>query len=255
VKPHVIDLFGGQGLAAYGYALSGWRVTSVENDPERIAEHVEHPDITVVEADATTYPLDHADAVHGSPLCTAHSSQATIADKVRGRDPGTGWMLPHTIARLRAWGASTGRPWVVENVEGAKPVMGSPLVLCGTMFGLTDGGWHLKRHRLFESNVPLMAPGPHRCRARGVRIIHVNGDLAANDRPCGGKRRPGGDMRAGVERARRLMGAPWASARGLALGLPVEYTRYIGEQLLDHLGRGRELVTSDTGTYPQDGAS
>jgi DNA (cytosine-5)-methyltransferase 1 len=235
VKPLAVDLFGGEGLAALGYALAGFRVLSVENDPERIANHVQHPDIEVVEGDATTYPLDDADVAIGSPPCTAHSSQATIADAVRGGDPGTGWMLEHTIARFRAWGEATGRPWVVENVEGAKGVMGSPLVLCGTMFGLADGGWHLKRHRLFESNVPLMAPGPHRCRARGVRIIHVNGDLSVNDRACGGRRRPGGDMRAGVERARRLMEAPWASPRGLSLGIPPAYTRFIGEQLMTHI--------------------
>ena len=234
-RPRALDLFGGEGLAALGYAEAGFDVTCVENDPERIANHVDHPRVRVVEGDATTYPLDDYDVVVGSPPCTAHSSQATIADAVRGSDPGTGWILPHTINRFREWSAATGGMWVVENVEGAKSTMGSPLVLCGTMFGLQDEGWHLKRHRLFESNVPLMAPAPHRCRARGVRIIQVNGDLSVNDRACGGRRRPGGDMRAGVERARRLMGAPWASPRGLALGIPPAYTRFIGEQLMAQL--------------------
>jgi DNA (cytosine-5)-methyltransferase 1 len=44
-------------------------------------------------------------------------------------------------------------------------------------------------------------------------------------------------MRAGVERARRLMGAPWASPRGLSLGVPAVYTRYLGEQLVAALSR------------------
>ncbi|MCZ7434778.1 hypothetical protein O7598_31295 [Micromonospora sp. WMMC241] len=235
-RPLLLDLFGGEGLAAYGYALAGFDVTSVEINPERIANHVRHPNVTVVEGDATTFPLDGFEVVVASPPCTDHTTRATLAEHRRGASTDTGWMLPHTINRLRAWGDATGGLWVVENVEGAKTIMGSPLMLCGTMFGLTDGGWHLARHRLFESNALLMAPGPHRCRNRGVRIVGVYGDLTKNDRACGGRNRPGGDVRAGVDRARRLMGAPWASPRGLALGIPPAYTRFIGEQILDHLG-------------------
>jgi DNA (cytosine-5)-methyltransferase 1 len=111
------------------------------------------------------------------------------------------------------------------------------------MFDLTDGGWSLQRHRWFESNAPIMAPGP--CRHAGRRFISVHGDLSVNDRPCGGKRRPGRDMRAGVERARRLMGAPWASPRGLSLGIPPVYTQFIGEQLMAHL----------TATHPLEAAA
>ncbi|MFE9955856.1 hypothetical protein [Micromonospora sp. NPDC005299] len=32
------------------------------------------------------------------------------------------------------------------------------------------------------------------------------------------------------------MGAPWASPRGLSLGIPPAYSRFLGEQLLAHLG-------------------
>jgi DNA (cytosine-5)-methyltransferase 1 len=236
-RPRALDLFGGEGLSAYGFAEAGFDVTSVENDPERIANHVVHPHVRVVEGDATTYPLDGFALVAGSPPCTDHTSRAPLADLTRGGDAGTGWMLSHTLRRLRAWAADTGGVYVVENVEGAKRSMGSPLILCGTMFGLSDEGWHLERHRLFDSNVLLMAPGPHLCRTGAIRgrVIGVYGELTVNDRACGGRRRPGGDIRAGVDRARRLMGAPWASARGLALGLPPAYTKYIGEALLASL--------------------
>lgn len=235
-RPQMLDLFGGEGLAALGYAEAGFAVTSVEWDPERIAAHVQHPNITVVEADATTYPLDGFDLVHASPPCTDHTETAALAESIRGGDTDTGWMLPDTLARLRAWGQATGGLWIVENVEGARPCFRNPIKLCGTMFDITDGGWSLQRHRLFESNALIMAPGP--CRHSGRRFIQVHGDLTPNDRSCGGKRRPGGDMRAGVERARRLMGAPWASARGLSLGLPVDYTRFLGEQLMAQVGAG-----------------
>lgn len=231
-RPRLLDLFGGEGLAALGYALAGYDVVSVEIDPERIAHHVQHPHVEVVEADAMTYPLDGFDVVAASPPCTDHTTLSTVAERARGGAAGTEWMLPATIARLRAWGDATGRPWVVENVQGARGHMANPFRLCGSMFGLEDGGWLLRRHRYFESSAYLMLPGP--CRCAGRRIIGVYGDLTENDRRCAGKRidRPNGDTRAGVGRARRLMQAPWASPRGLALGIPPAYTRWIGEQLL-----------------------
>jgi DNA (cytosine-5)-methyltransferase 1 len=239
-RPLCIDLFGGEGLAAYGYALAfegRFRIVSVENDPERIANHVRHPDIEVVEADATTYPLDGATVVLGSPPCTDHTETARLAEATRGGAAGTGWMLEHTLRRVRAWALRTGGYYVIENVEGAKRHFRDPVKLCGTMLDLEDEGWWLQRHRYFESNAGLWAPGP--CRHAGKRFISVHGDLSPNDRACGGKRRPGGDMRAGVPRARRLMGAPWASPRGLSLGLPVRYTMELGMQLIDHIDSGQ----------------
>jgi DNA (cytosine-5)-methyltransferase 1 len=230
MRPRAVELFGGEGISALGYALAGFDVTLVENDPVRIANAVQHPNVTVVEADATTYPLDGFDVVTGGPPCTGHSETAGLANEIRGSDAGTEWMLQHTLQRVREWAAATGGLWVIENVEGARKHFTNPVQLCGTQFGIEDEGWHLQRHRLFESNAALMAPGP--CRHAGKRFIQVHGDLSVNDRACGGRRRPGGDMRAGVERAKRLMGAPWASARGLALGVPVAYTRHLGEQLI-----------------------
>lgn len=227
--PVFLDLFSGEGLAAYGYAqaLPGWRIVCVENDPERIANHVRHPRIEVIEGDATTYPLDGATAVHASPPCTEHTTLAGAAQRARGARVDTGWMLPHTLDRLAAWGG----PWIVENVTGARRKMPGAVKLCGTMFGLQDEGWHLARHRWFSTSWPLQAD--RACTCRGKKIIGIYGDLMTRDRRCAGKRlnRPNGDMRASVERARRLLGAPWASPRGLALGLPWAYTRWLGSQL------------------------
>jgi DNA (cytosine-5)-methyltransferase 1 len=57
---------------------------------------------------------------------------------------------------------ASGLPYVIENVEGAALV--DPVVLCGSMFDLgattKDGTrFHLERHRKFETNWPLRAPG------------------------------------------------------------------------------------------------
>jgi DNA (cytosine-5)-methyltransferase 1 len=247
VKPRAVELFGGEGISALGYALAGFRVDLVENDPVRIANAVQHPDIKIIEGDATTHPLDNYDVVTGGPPCTGHSETAGLANAVRGREAGTEWMLPHTLRRVREWAAATGGLWVIENVEGAREHFQNPIKLCGTQFGIEDDGWSLQRHRWFESNALIAAPGP--CRHAGRRFIHVHGDLSANDRSCGGRRRPGGDMRAGIPRAKRLMGAPWASPRGLSLGVPVAYTRHLGNQVMRHLDR--RLVT--TGSKPSGG--
>jgi DNA (cytosine-5)-methyltransferase 1 len=151
-------------------------------------------------------------------------------------------MLEHTLKRVRAWAEDTGGVYVIENVEGARDNFVDPVKLCGTMFDIIDGGWSLQRHRYFEINRPVAAPGPCAHGPRGARrFISVHGDLSPNDRSCGGKRRPGGDMRAGVERARRLMGAPWASPRGLSLGLPVVYTRYLGDVVFPYVARPTDV--------------
>lgn len=38
-----------------------------------------------------------------------------------------------------------------------------------------------------------------------------------------------------------------------ALGVPVAYTRHLGEQVIQHLERGRDLVPVDTAAYPAQG--
>lgn len=244
MRPRLLDLFGGEGGAAYGYSQAGFDVTAVD-DVERPGRA---PGITWVTGDATTYPLDGFDVVAASPPCTDHSTLAYVAEPVRGGEAGTGWMLEHTLDRLAAWSAATGGLWVVENVEGAKATMVNPVKLCGSMFGLEDEGWLLRRHRYFDSNAALMAPGP--CRCHGRKVIGVYGDLTPNDRQCAGRRlnRPNGDTRAGVERARRLMQMPWATAKGLTLAIPPAYTRFIGEQLMDRLPRRRGLAVAGTAT-------
>lgn len=233
MKPRLLDLFAGEGGSAYGYALAGFDVTAVD-DTERPGRA---PGITWKTGDANTYPLDGFDVIAGSPPCTDHSTLRTVAEVKRkgGGDAGTGWMLEHTLQRFREHADRSGALWVVENVEGARTTIGESLKLCGSMFDLTDEGWLLRRHRYFASSAFLMAPGP--CRCHGRKVIGVYGELVQKDRRCAGKRlnRPNGDTRAGVPRARRLMGMPWASATGLPLAIPPAYTKFIGDQLMSHL--------------------
>ena len=76
------------------------------------------------------------DFIHASPPCQRYSSMT--ADKSKHKA-----MIPITRRVLQ----SIGRPYIIENVPGARREMINPLMLCGTMFDL-----HVIRHRYFESN-------------------------------------------------------------------------------------------------------
>ena len=91
---------------------------------------------------------------------------------------------------------------------------------------------YLPGHRLFESNVFLMAPDhpPHDKR------LQVAG-------PYGGARRDKHEARhvrkggyvPPVAVQRRLLGTPWMTEKGCQLSIPPAYTEFIGGQLIDYL--------------------
>jgi hypothetical protein len=64
---------------------------------------------------------------------------------------------------LRELLEQTDLPWVIENVEGAPLAARAQLdgtwgvVLCGSMFGLGVERGYLRRHRIFESQLPDLA--------------------------------------------------------------------------------------------------
>lgn len=218
-RPRLLDLFCGEGGSSAGYVAAGFEVVGVDIEPQPAYPFEFH------QADAMTFDLDGFDAIHASPPCTGHTTMANIAG-FRG-EHGTEWMLRATIDRL----AAAGLPYVVENVVGAD--MPTALTLCGSEFNLTDGPYLLRRHRRFAANVFLWSAGG--CRCAGRDIVGVYGELSKNDRPASGERRV---MRAGVERARRVMRMPWASPEGITQAIPPAYTEFIGDQLLDILARG-----------------
>jgi DNA (cytosine-5)-methyltransferase 1 len=211
MRPRLLDLFCGAGGAARGYQLAGFHVTGVD-----VAPQPRYVGDVFVQADAMTFPLDGFDAIHASPPCQDHST-------VTVRPTGTGWMLQATVDRLHA----SELPYVIENVNGA--YLPGAFTLCGRSFGIR----HLRRHRKFLTNVPVLVPP---CACGTEPPIGVYGDLSKNDRALGdrvdGYRR---GMRAGVQTARDLLGCPWMDARELTQAIPPVYTLLLGELLLEHL--------------------
>ena len=202
-----------------GYARAGFEVVGVDIKPQP------HYPFEFHQGDAMTWPLDGFDVVHASPPCQAYS----ITKNFHTREHPD--LLPITRVRLRA----SGLPWIVENVEGAP--MPDALTLCGSMFDLTawddwlgERIW-LRRHRLFESSVFLLGPGPCRHPA-GLRVGGVyGGGWRKNRTKDRSVKRAGGYVPAEATR-HELMGMYWGGRHGLNQAIPPAYTEWIGTQLL-----------------------
>lgn len=85
------------------------------------------------------------------PPCQGYSTMVTCREDVRAAYPK---LIRPIQARLDAnWG---GRPYVIENVEGARADLRDPVTFCMWMFGRRH-----YRHRLIEAGgFPLLPPGP-----------------------------------------------------------------------------------------------
>ena len=147
----LLDLFCGAGGAAMGYHRAGFdEIVGVDIDPQP-----NYP-FEFVQADAMTYPLEGFDVIHASPPCRAYSVMKSLNPDRKHVD-----LVASIRERLRASGAI----YVIENVPGAP--LETVAVLCGSMFGLHSSRGYLRRHRLFESNILLLAPG---CNHEGLAI-------------------------------------------------------------------------------------
>jgi DNA (cytosine-5)-methyltransferase 1 len=137
-KPRLLDLCCCAGGASMGYSLAGFDVVGVDIDPQP-----RYP-FPFIQADALTVDLEGFDAYHASPPCQRYS----LASHFHG----THKNHPDLIEPIRKRLQATGKPYLIENVEGAP--LSDALKLCGAMFGL-----RVYRHRLFESNLLLFQPG------------------------------------------------------------------------------------------------
>jgi DNA (cytosine-5)-methyltransferase 1 len=229
-RPRLLELCGAEGGATVGYQWAGFHVTAVDLDRAALARN---PADVTVQADALDYLAEHGhrfDAVHASFPCQRWTAN--------GANPAaSNW--PDLITPGRALLDATGRPWVMENVP--KAPLRRDLVLCGTHFSLAaddvDGTrLHLRRHRVFESNVLLLSPGP--CKhPRGVQWAGVYGGARGNKTDARMIRRGGYvPPDAGVQSA-LLGGVDWMTGKGRRECIPSAYAWFIGAQLVDHVTR------------------
>lgn len=160
--------------------------------------------------DALEYVEAHGhelDAIHASPPCQAYSK----ARNLQGNDH------PDLVAPVRELLKAMGKPYVIENVQGAPLV--NPVMLVGSMFGLRT-----MRPRLFECSfdVPfVLAPPPQAKHAKMGRppkdgeYVHVVGHMSD------------------VPYCREAMDIDWMTQGELAQAIPPAYTKFIGQYLMD----------------------
>ena len=208
----LLDLFCGAGGAARGYKNAGFHVTGVDyhTQPRYVGD-------VFVYADAYLWILDHAhqfDVIHASPPCQRYSPMAAR----------TGRGYPDSIERTRGMLQATGKPWIIENVPEAPLI--NPMRLCGTHFDLgTQVGdefrW-LRRHRHFESSLPLEEPY-NECGCDVVPIGGVYGNGGGGMQPRGYK--------FNSQESREAMEIDWMTRREISQAVPPAYTTFIGFQL------------------------
>ena len=209
----ILDLFCGAGGASLGYARAGFNVIGVDitNQP--------HYPFEFILADALTLDstwLTSFNAIHASPPCQAYSS---LARRNKNED---NW--PKLIEPVRKMLSNTKLPYIIENVEGAP--LQNYITLCGTMFPEL----RVLRHRLFETNFPIMVPPHshhplvHTLDKRKAHYGHTNEWTNYVTVTGGGN--------CSIAAASDAMGINWMTKHEINEAIPPAYSEYIGKALI-----------------------
>lgn len=210
VKRRLLDLYCGEGLAAWGYWQSGCfsEIVGVDCDPSMSGRYAF--DFILGNAPALTYDfLMDFDFIHASPPCQAYSHLTPI--------PGA---HPRLVAATRLMLHASGVPHVVENVQGAMKELRPNLSLDGHFVGLP-----MERRRYFyissgAASHQLLSHGEETIQIHGADYVSRAELIRAFGLDCIPERR----LRA-------------LSTHGMKQGIPPAMTRYIasrfvGEKLL-----------------------
>jgi len=205
----LLDLFCGVGGASVGYAQAGFEVHGVD------LKHGKRYPFTYLRADVLDVLQDQEfinqfDVIHASPPCQTHSITQHLRN-AQGKSTSKVDLIPQTRAALVA----SGKPYIIENVPGSPLI--DPVQLCGSSFGLK-----VRRHRLFESNMPLKGSiCNHKEQGRPIGVYGSLNDQIPN----------GGKTAQTIDEARQAMGMDWAIWTELVEAIPPAFTKYLGDQI------------------------
>lgn len=256
----LLDLFCGAGGASKGYMNAGFEVVGCDISKQKryIGNDFILMDATILMelllagAEVQGYKLSDFDVIAASPPCQFAS--IVTPNKTKHRN---------YIPKIREQLVASNKPYVIENVFGAKKHLINPVMLCGTYFNLK-----VYRHRLFESNIPLTAPKhePHRdntpSAGHGISskgfisptsggqgiTLEMQEQIIRQWQPKEGKKpkqwnqfvSPKGFISvtghfSQVEYAKFAMGIDWMKQVELSQAIPPAYTEYIGKQIMEYL--------------------
>lgn len=203
----LLDLFCCGGGAGMGYHLAGFDVVGVD-----IAPQPRYP-FTFAQADALEFLEEFGhefDVIHASPPCQGYSHLTPESSKGSHEK-----MIPAVRELCKA----SGKPYIIENVAGARKELESPAMLCGSMFGLRT-----QRHRFFETSFPLEAPT--KCDHSEIPLLVTTASKASRE-----LRFKLGMKPKSVKNAPAAYGIDWMGFAELKEAIPPAYTKYIGETL------------------------
>ena len=210
VLMRLLDLYCKAGGASKGYADAGFEVTGID-----IKKQKRYP-YTFIQADCLELMQDldflrSFDAIAASPPCQTHSRTKHLRD-AQGKGTDKVDLIPQTREKL----IESGVPYIIENVPGAPLI--KPIQMCGSSFGLK-----VRRHRLFESNLPLIGSVcNHKSQGKPVGIYGSMRDEIPK----------GGHTAKSIEEAREAMGIDWMLWGDLVEAIPPRYTYEIGKQVI-----------------------
>ena len=216
----LLDLFCCEGGAGMGYAQAGFDITGVDIEPQPRNPH------RFVLGDALAYLAEHGheyDAIHASPPCQGYSHLTPEAHRAN---------YPKLIPQLRAMLRELGKPYIIENVAGARHELENPVMLCGSMFGLRT-----QRHRYFETSFPIAAPCA--CDHSQIPLLVTTASKASR-----AKRLALGMQPKSVKNAPLAYGIDWMSCEGLKECIPPAYTEYLGRAVLSALANVSDQATA-----------
>lgn len=200
----LLDVCCGAGGCSVGYARAGFEVIGCDLFPQP-----EYP-FTFIQTNALEIDFAPYDIIHLSPPCPRFS----VATRF---NPGKAESHEDLLTPLRVKVLASGKPYILENVVGAP--LHKPIRLCGTMFGL-----RVYRHRLFESNLPIVAPTHPKHLYRSTRPGRIP---QAHEFWCVAGHF--GNKQAAAE----VLGVEWMSKRkNISDAIPPAYTYYLGLQAM-----------------------
>lgn len=236
-QPILLDLYSCAGGMAKGYTDAGFSVFGVDIDPQPNYPYPFHQGdalavldqlasgagVLFTDRDGTTAEVfgEQIQVRHASPPCQGYLNLGAV-----NRALGRRYEHEQLIGVTRDLLLASGGPYVIENVADARTQLLDPVRICGTGLGRP-----IRRHRLFESNLPLV----------GVACNH--GAYAEPKYWTGW--RPKGEHRlstvvqiygnaGGREHWPAALGVDWMTAKEMTECVPPSYAEHLGRQILTH---------------------